>query len=74
MTAKQHWNDLNPKVRRNLLIAAGVEGALKAAALVDLARRPQHEVRGSKGRWAAALVLVNSGGVLPLFYFARARR
>lgn len=74
MRVKQHWNDLDPKVRRNLLIAAGVEGALKAAALVDLARRSKQEVRGSKGRWAAALVLVNSGGALPLYYFTRARR
>lgn len=74
MSVKQHWNDLDPNVRRNLLIAAGVEGVLKVAALVDLARRPQHGVRGSKGRWAAALVLVNSGGALPLYYFARVRR
>lgn len=74
MSAKRHWRDLNPTVRRNLLIAASLEGAMKAAALFDLARRPQHEVRGSKKRWAAALVLVNSGGALPVYYFARARR
>ena len=51
-----------------------VEGALKVAALVDLVRRPAEQVRGSKRAWAAAIVVVNSGGVVPLAYFLRGRR
>jgi hypothetical protein len=58
-----------------LIVVGGVvEGAMKGAALVDLARRPASEVRGSKARWAVAIVLVNSLGVLPMTYFARGRR
>jgi len=58
-----------------LIVVGGVaEAALRIAALVDLARRPSKEVRGSKARWAAALTLVNSLGALPLAYFAWGRR
>jgi hypothetical protein len=54
--------------------AGTVEGVLKIAALVDLARRPKAEVRGSKARWAVAIVLINSLGVVPLAYFVVGRR
>jgi hypothetical protein len=47
-----------------------MERALKAAALADLARRPSGEVRGSKARWAAAIIAVNSA-VIPIVYFGR---
>jgi len=58
-----------------LIVAGGVaDAALRIAALVDLARRPSKEVRGSKARWAAALTLINSLGALPLAYFAWGRR
>jgi hypothetical protein len=56
------------------MVGALFEGTLKIAALVDLARRPASEVRGSKIRWAAAIVFVNSLGALPITYFARGRR
>jgi len=58
-----------------LIAVAGVaEATLRIAALVDLARRPSKEVRGSKARWAAALTLINSLGALPLAYFGWGRR
>jgi hypothetical protein len=47
---------------------------LKIAALIDLARRPAGEIRGSKLRWALSILLVNSLGALPITYFARGRR
>jgi hypothetical protein len=50
------------------------EGVLKLAALVDLARRPADEVRGPKRRWALAIVVSNSLGVVPLAYLLRGRR
>jgi hypothetical protein len=56
------------------VVAGAIEGSLKIAALIDLARRPASEIRGSKPRWAAALVLVNSVGAVPIAYFARGRR
>ena len=71
--AKKKWNDLSPRNRR-LIIAGGVfEGALKVAALIDLARRPASEVR-SKVRWALAVTLINSVGAVPVAYFACGRR
>jgi hypothetical protein len=74
LVSRKKWNDLSPRARR-LIVAGGViEGVLKAAALFDLVRRPASEVRGSKPKWALAIVLVNSLGVVPIAYFARGRR
>ncbi|MDP9094187.1 MAG: hypothetical protein M3N95_14960 [Actinomycetota bacterium] len=71
--AKRKWNDLSPRTRRLVIAGGAVEGALKAAALADLARRPSGEIRGSKAAWAAAIMAVNSAGVIPVVYFARGR-
>ena len=68
------WNDLSPRSRRLILVGGAFEGLLKIAALVDLARRPSAEVRGSKARWAVAIVLTNTLGVVPLAYFAYGRQ
>ena len=68
------WKDLDPRVRQGLLVAAGVEAGLKLAALIDLALRPADSVTGGKGRWAVALVAVNSLGVLPVLSLLRGRR
>jgi hypothetical protein len=72
--ATKRWQDLSPRTRRFVVVAGVIEGSLKIAALIDLARRPASEVRGSKPRWAAALVLINSVGAVPIAYFARGRR
>lgn len=68
------WDELSPGTRRFVLVAGSVEAALKAAALVDLARRPAEQVRGPKWRWALAIVVVNSLGLMPLAYFRFGRR
>ncbi len=74
VVASRKWNELDPRARRLILIAGALEGALKIAALVDLARRPSSEVRGSKARWAAAVSMTNSLGAVPIAYFAYGRR
>jgi hypothetical protein len=74
MPHKKRWDELSPRTRKLILVGATVEGALKIAALVDIARRPANEIRCSKAKWAAALVVVNSAGALPVYYFARGRR
>ena len=66
-------NDLEPRTRRFIVAAAAIEGVLKIAALVDLARRPSNEVRGSKVRWAVAVSLINSLGVVPIAYLVWGR-
>jgi hypothetical protein len=68
------WQSLSPRVRRLLVAGATVEGIIKIAALVDLARRPAGQVRGSKLRWAAAITFINSAGAVPIAYFVRGRR
>ncbi|WGY01486.1 DUF5652 family protein [Nocardioides sp. QY071] len=72
--AKKRWTDLSPRTRKAILVGSAVDGALKAAALADLRGRDESEVNGSKRRWALALTLVNSAGVLPVVYFFRGRR
>lgn len=69
--ARRRWDELDPRTRQLIVAVAAFEGTLKVAALIDLARRPAAQVRGSKLRWAIAVLLVNSGGVLPVVYFRR---
>jgi hypothetical protein len=58
-----------------LILAGGtVEGILKIAALIDLARRPSSQVRGSKVGWAVAISLINSVGAVPILYLTRGKR
>ena len=67
------WNELSPRAKRFILIGGTFEGVLKIAALVDLWKRPAAQIRGSKRRWAAAIVLINSMGAVPIAYFVRGR-
>jgi hypothetical protein len=68
------WNDLSPRTRRLIVLAGTIEGVLKVAALIDLARRSPSEVRGSRAKWAAAVTLINSLGAVPIAYFVHGRR
>lgn len=61
-------NDLSPGTRRLLTVAAVAEAGLKAAALLDMRRRPASEINGSKKAWALAMI-VNSAGIIPICYF-----
>ena len=72
--ALKRWNQLTPRTRRAIKVGAAVEGVLKVAALLDIARRPAEQIRGSKTKWAAAMLVVNSAGTLPIYYFAKGRR
>jgi hypothetical protein len=72
--AREKWNQLSPRARRAIVVGGAIDGVLRIAALVDLARRPSTAVRGSKPAWVVAVSLVNSFGVLPLVYFVRGRR
>jgi hypothetical protein len=71
--AKTRWSDLDPRLRQAILLSGAFEAGLKIAALIDLAQRPRRDIRGSKAAWAAALALVNSGGVVPIVYLLRGR-
>jgi hypothetical protein len=72
--ASRKWGELSSRSRGLIIAAAATETALKAAALVDLKRRPASEIRGSKWLWAPAVTLVNSFGLAPLAYFVFGRK
>ena len=72
MAAK--WSDLSKRNQRLLIAAAVVETSLKAAALIDLTRRPASQIHGPKWAWIPALSILNSAGVAPVAYFVWGRR
>ena len=72
--AGRRWSDLSQRRRRTILIGVVLEGILKIAALVDLARRPAAGIRGRKWVWAAVVTLVNAFGAAPLAYFRFGRK
>ncbi len=67
------WSDLSKRNQRLLMAAAAVETSLKAAALIDLRRRPASQVRGPKWAWIPALTILNSAGLAPITYFVWGR-
>jgi hypothetical protein len=71
---KRRWSDLSESERRLIVVAGAFEAALKAAALIDLRRRPADEIRGPKWAWATAISLVNSMGAVPVAYFLLGRQ
>lgn len=71
---RKRWSDLSTRTRRMLVLGAAFEGILKVLALWDLRCRPANEVRGSKAKWAIALIFVNSVGAVPIAYFVYGRR
>ncbi|MGP7996763.1 MAG: hypothetical protein ACLPKI_05440 [Streptosporangiaceae bacterium] len=68
------WSDLSQRNQRLLIIAAVAETTLKAAALIDIKRRPASQVRGPKWAWIPAVSILNSAGLAPIAYFVWGRR
>ena len=74
VVTRKRWRALSPRARRFVIAGGIAEGILKVAALIDLARRPSDQIRGSKAGWAAAITLLNSAGAVPIAYLTRGRR
>lgn len=72
--ARKRWSELSPRSRKLIAAGAAFEGVLKIAALIDIIRRPADRIRGSKKKWALAVVLVNSIGAVPIAYFRYGRQ
>jgi len=68
------WSDLSQRNQRLLIIGAVAETTLKAAALIDITRRPASQVRGPKWAWIPAVSVLNSAGLAPIAYFIWGRR
>jgi Phospholipase_D-nuclease N-terminal len=69
-----NWSDLSKRNQRLLIAAAVVETSLKAAALIDIKRRPASQIRGPKWAWIPAVSILNSAGLAPIAYFVWGRR
>ncbi len=74
MAARRKWSDLSERTRMLIITVAVADGVLKAAALIDIMRRPTSQIRGSKWVWAPVVAVVNSAGVVPISYFVFGRR
>jgi len=68
---RQRWHELPPRDRRAIVLLGAVQGALLAAALRDVIRRPPGELTAPKPVWMA-VCFVNFLG--PIAYFAIGRR
>ena len=73
MRHRMPWRELSGRTRRLLILGAAFETTLKAVALVDLLRRPPSDIRGSKSKWAVAVLFINSAGAVPIAYLAYGR-
>lgn len=67
---KTRFRELPPPVRKLIIALGTLEVGLNLAAQLDISRRSQEEIRGSKLRWRL-ISLINVFG--PLAYFRRGR-
>jgi hypothetical protein len=72
IVANKRWQDLSTGQRRGIVFSSVVQFALLSAALVDIWRRPEEKIRGSKRLWALA-AFVNFVGPIAYFAFGRKR-
>jgi hypothetical protein len=72
IVANKRWQDLSTGQRRGIVFSSVVQFALLSAALVDIWRRPEEKIRGSKRLWALA-AFVNFVGPIAYFSFSRKR-
>ena len=70
--AKQKFADLPPAQQRAIVVAGAVQLSLLAAALIDISRRPQDQIKGPKPLWVG-ISFINTIGPLAYFFFGRKR-
>jgi len=70
--AKQKFSDLPPAQQRAIVVAGAVQLSLLAAALIDISRRPQAQIKGPKPLWVG-ISFINTIGPLAYFFFGRKR-
>ena len=71
MARKKRLSELSDAQRAGLWALVALQISLAVSAWADLAARPAAKVNGSKGKWAA-IIVVNFIG--PILYFTRGRR
>jgi hypothetical protein len=68
----KRWDELSNLQRGAVVLLGVVQLGLLVAALGDIYRRPDEEIRGGKRLWAAA-AFVNFVGPISYFLFGRRR-
>jgi hypothetical protein len=71
MATNKKWGELSGRSRKLITVTGVIEVVLLVATLVDIKRRPEDQIKGSKRLWTA-LAFVNIIG--PIAYFAFGRR
>ena len=70
--ANKGWKDLSARQKRGIVLGGAVQISLLAVALIDIFRRPQEEIRGSKMLWTL-VAFINYVGPISYFLFGRRR-
>ena len=71
--AKKKWKDLSFRQKSGIVLGGTVQIGLLFAALIDIYRRPEEEIRGNKWLWTLA-AFVNFIGPIAYFLLGRRRR
>ena len=66
------WKDLSPRQKRGIVLGGTVQIGLLLAALLDIYRRDEEQIRGNKWLWTLA-AFVNYVGPISYFLFGRKR-
>ena len=69
--ARKQWSDLTPTQKTGTAILVGAQLVLLVAALLNISRRPEDQLNGSKRLWTV-LSFVNFIG--PIAYFLLGRK
>jgi hypothetical protein len=73
MLRKKRWEELTALQRTAIVFLGVLQVMLMLVALLDIRRRPPHEIRGSKRMWRL-LAFVNFIGPMAYFLFGRRDR
>ncbi|MDD2858627.1 MAG: PLD nuclease N-terminal domain-containing protein [Candidatus Nanopelagicales bacterium] len=71
MATRKQWSDYSRNQQRLIIAAGAVEAVLTTIALVDLARRPKEQIRGSRALWLLGVWVQPVG---PIAYLTMGRR
>lgn len=72
MKSRKKWEDLTPTQQRAIVILGILQLTLLVAALVDIWRRPEEEIQGSRTTWTL-VSFINFFGPVSYFLFGRKR-
>ena len=67
------WGSLSARTRRLIVVGGVIEFGFKVAALRDIYRRADEEIRGNKWVWVTAQA-INTFGPISYFMFGRRKK